>query len=148
MQSLRQYRKLRQQVQDQLKNINERGSIHSTSAEPEDTPSEQNSQAEKQYQDIDKIAKLAHTLEGVQVRERTPEEGESGLVFVVGWGGPKDVSSPYNWSLSRRLVALALITCIATSVTATSSIEGAVTQQSSAHFQVSEVAGSLTTGRF
>ncbi|MCJ1231991.1 hypothetical protein MMC12_008672 [Toensbergia leucococca] len=87
---------------------------------------------------------LGFPLEGVKVRERTSEEGESGLVFVVGWDTPDNPMNPHNWSMVCRIVTTIMVCLILTVVSATSSIDAAVKPQSSQAYHV--VAGNLTTG--
>lgn len=125
MQSIRQYRRLGQEAQRQLRDLG---------VESEGKLAE------------GKGEEVARSLEGVQVRERNAEQGKDDLVFVVGWDNEEDVLEPHNWPMPRRLVALTTVTLIAMSVTATSSIEAVVTPQASRFFHVSETAGSLTTG--
>ena len=88
---------------------------------------------------------LGFPLEGVKVRERTSEEGESGLVFVVGWDTPDNPMNPHNWSMVCRIVTTIMVCLILTVVSATSSIDAAVKPQSSQAYHV--VAGNLTTGK-
>ncbi|KAF2145841.1 uncharacterized protein K452DRAFT_305783 [Aplosporella prunicola CBS 121167] len=146
MQSIRQFRNLRQQVHEQLHTLSEKDisvaipkqeSDNSGAASaPNDTDSE-----------LEKSSAVANRIDGVECRKRSEDEGGTGLVFVVGWG-QDNPQNPYNWSTARRLVATLLVAAIALSVTATSSVEAAVTPQSSATFHVSETAGSLTTGMY
>ena len=91
---------------------------------------------------------IKQSLEGIVVRDRENHEGGGGLVFVVGFEGPDDPQEPHNWSLPRRLAATMVVSLIAFSVGAASSIDAVVTPQSSAAYGVSEVPGSLTTGMF
>ena len=48
---------------------------------------------------------LGTTLTGIDVRNRSTNEGGEGRVFVVGFEGESDVLNPHNWSFSTRLAA-------------------------------------------
>lgn len=48
---------------------------------------------------------LSTTLTGIEVRDRSTEEGGDGKVFVVGYEGENDIMNPHNWSFSTRLAA-------------------------------------------
>ena len=63
------------------------------------------------------------SLPGIEVRERTQDQGGGGLVFVVGWDGADDPMNPQKWSTLRRVVATTLVSLIAFTVTAASSVE-------------------------
>ncbi|KZF22777.1 MFS general substrate transporter [Xylona heveae TC161] len=94
------------------------------------------------------ITCISGYLTGIHARDRTPDEGGEGKVFVVGWEGDNDPLKPHNWSIPRRVAATLVVSCIAIAVTAASSIDSAVLPQSAAEFGVSDVAGSLATGMF
>ncbi|KAI9837023.1 MAG: hypothetical protein M1819_000672 [Sarea resinae] len=48
---------------------------------------------------------LGNTLTGIDVRDRTTHEGQSGKVFVVGYHGDEDSLNPHNWSTFVRIRA-------------------------------------------
>lgn len=135
MQSIRQYRKIQAQVRDALNNtdlakIEQWIDVESTSA--------------KDSEKLDTTSS-AH-VPGVQIRKAGRDDGQKELVFIVGWDGDNDPMRPQNWSLARRWIATIMLCLISIIVSAASSIDAAVTPQSSEAFHVGEAAGSLTTG--
>lgn len=88
------------------------------------------------------------SLRGIQVKLRSGATGSPlKEVFVVGWEGEHDPLDPRNFSLSKRMIATIMVSVLSFSVGAASSITAAVLPQSSKDLNVSEVAGSLVTGR-
>lgn len=102
---------------------------------------------------------LGHTFTGVDVRDRTTNEGKgttnpktghptSDLVFVVGFQGPKDPLNPHNWSTWTRIGATAMIAAIGFVVGLASSIDSSALVPASEEFGVSTVTESLATGLY
>ena len=48
---------------------------------------------------------LGTTLTGINVRDRSSNEGGEGKVFVVGYEGEKDIMNPHNWSFVTKFGA-------------------------------------------
>lgn len=89
---------------------------------------------------------LGYSMTGINARLRATNESETGHVFVVEWEGPHDPLKPHNWSTAKRMWATVVVSLVAISGTAASSIDAAVLPQYSEYFHISEVAGSLATG--
>lgn len=68
-------------------------------------------------------------------------------LILVGWDGPDDPLNPANQSTPRKLFMTVLVSLIALSVTAASAIDACGVREYSEYFQVSEVTGSLATGK-
>lgn len=86
--------------------------------------------------------------EGIQIKLCPDSSGNSlKKMFIVGWEGEQDPLDPRNFSLSKRMIATLMVSVLSFSVGAASSITAAVLPQSSEDLSVSEVAGSLVTGR-
>jgi hypothetical protein len=68
-------------------------------------------------------------------------------VIIVGWDGNDDPLNPANYSVSRKLFMTLLVSGIAFAVTAASAIDACGVKQYSDYFNVSEVVGSLATGK-
>lgn len=94
--------------------------------------------------------RLGQTLTGVNVRDRTTNEGgdRSKQVFVVDFQGPKDPLNPHAWSFGRRIYATIVIAQIGASVGIASSISSSALRPAAAEFHVAEVVESLATGLF
>lgn len=86
-------------------------------------------------------------IPGIRVRKVIHDDAQTDHVFVVGWEGDHDPMRPQNWSLTRRWIATAMLCLISMVVSAASSIDAAVTPQSSEAFNVDENVGPLTTGK-
>lgn len=93
--------------------------------------------AEALAESIDK-----HLVPGVTVSSKS----DGDVVFVVGWGDG-DLSNPLNWSLLQKWVVMATCCLIAIAMTIPSSIEGAVQEAFDAHYGITGMAGSMTTGK-
>ncbi len=50
--------------------------------------------------------RLGHTLEGIQVRQQTENEGREDIVFVVGWEGGDDPLNPRNVSNGQQSIVV------------------------------------------
>ena len=150
MQSLLQYRRLRKSVQAQLSQASEkpvRLHLPLSGTQPNQRPA---IPLDSTNPEADERSRPHSTFSGIEVRERgqSTSDGKTDLVFVVGWDGPDDPLNPHNWGTPRRVVATILVSLITFSVTATSSIDAAITKQSSEEYHVSLAAGSLTTGMY
>lgn len=91
---------------------------------------------------------LGTTLTGIDVRDRSTNDGCQGKVFVVGYEGDKDIMDPHNWSFTTRICATVNIASIGWIVGFASSVDSAALTQASRDFGVSEIAESLATGLF
>ncbi|TQN68991.1 putative efflux pump kojT [Colletotrichum shisoi] len=65
---------------------------------------------------------LGRVLTGINVRDRTGDEGHGGRVFVVGWAGPDDPLNPHNWPTAKRIGVTLQISVIALFVGAASGL--------------------------
>ncbi|KAL4895269.1 major facilitator superfamily domain-containing protein [Aspergillus ambiguus] len=68
--------------------------------------------------------------------------------IVVGWSGKNDPHNPANFTTPRKVFMTLLVSLLAISVTAASSIDACGVLQYSEYFHVSDVVGSLATGLF
>ncbi|KAL2416517.1 MFS-type transporter kojT [Exophiala dermatitidis] len=90
------------------------------------------------------------TVPGIDVR-RMPdifELLESNQVFIVGYDGPEDPLNPKNWSLRRKWGCLGIVGTTGFLVGWCSSIDSGVIKQGQEAFGVSEVTESLATALF
>jgi len=94
--------------------------------------------------------RLGLTLTGIDVRDRTTNEGgdQDRQVFVVGFEGDHDQMNPHNWSITRRMVATFMVAAIGAVVGIASSIDSSALREAAAEFHVSEVVESLATGLY
>lgn len=94
--------------------------------------------------------RLGLTLTGIDVRDRTTNEGgdQDRQVFVVGFEGDHDQMNPHNWSITRRMVATFMVAAIGAVVGIASSIDSSAVREAAAEFHVSEVVESLATGLY
>ncbi|KAE8360843.1 MFS general substrate transporter [Aspergillus caelatus] len=67
---------------------------------------------------------------------------------IVDWSGPDDQLNPANWSVARKAFMTALVSLIASSVTAASAIDACGIVPYTEEFETSEVVASLATGLF
>lgn len=128
MQSIRQYRKLQAGAREVLYSTDLAKIEQSI-----DAPSSSDDDYEKH-------------IPGVHTRSPS-QETQKEHVFVVGWDGDHDPLRPRNWSLARRWIATVMLCMVSIIVSAASSIDSAVTPQSSEAFHVEDDVGSLTTGK-
>lgn len=92
---------------------------------------------------------FGRAMTGVDVRDRTTNEGEKGgLVFVVGYQGEKDPLNPHNWGVGIRIFSTVIIACIGFVVGVASAIDSSALPHAAAEFHVSEVVESLATGEY
>ncbi|KAL2830149.1 major facilitator superfamily domain-containing protein [Aspergillus pseudoustus] len=127
MQSYYQFRRLRQEVQEDL-NAARRATISTSTSEAKGTT-------------ID-----PGLVPGVTV-SRADEEGNDSTVYVVGWKD-NDPSNPLSWSMPKKWLAMTTCCFLGIAFTIPSSIEGPVQPAFDEHFGVSPMAGSMTTGIF
>lgn len=88
--------------------------------------------------------KLLDAEKGPSAQVATDDES----LIMVGWDGPEDPLNPANATVGRKLVMTFLVSLIAISVTAASAIDASGVLQYSEYFNVSDVVGSLATGRW
>jgi len=93
---------------------------------------------------------LGRVLTGVNVRDRTEEEGgdQDRQVFVVGYEGDQDKMNPHNWSRTTRFVVTMQLAAIGAVVGIASSIDSEALQRAATEFHVAEVVESMATGMF
>lgn len=154
MQSFLQYRRLRREVHEDLARGKEAkhpaaGSRSSASTlDPEKGPVAGGHQTPDPAATKDKPAySSADGLLVPGVTVSRPEVGDdASVVFVVGWK-EDDAANPQNWSLTRKWVAMVTYCILAIAITIPTSIEGPSQEAFDAHFGVSTMAGSMTTGK-
>jgi hypothetical protein len=157
MQSYLQYRRLGNAVHRQLNDAPERGAAPSVNETPHETavstPSDQTDDdvtesespalAQKPTQYSEKTA-FGRSLAGVDIKKQLDSKSH---IFVVGWEDENDPLNPRNHSTTSRMVATLLVTALAFIVGAASAIESGVLPQITETYHVSEVVGSLVTGK-
>jgi hypothetical protein len=157
MQSYLQYRRLANAVHRQLNDAPERGaapSVNETFPVTEaSTPSEQTDDdvtesespalAQKPTQYSEKTA-FSRSLAGIDVKKQTDSKPH---IFIVGWEDENDPLNPRNFSTASRMIATLLVTALAFIVGAASAVESGVLPQITEYYHVSEVVGSLVTGK-
>lgn len=79
--------------------------------------------------------------------QQEPKDAVGNDLIIVGWDGKSDPLNPANYSTPRKLSMTLLVSLIAVSVTAASAIDACGVKQYSEYFDVSEVVGSLATGK-
>ncbi|RDW72393.1 MFS transporter [Aspergillus mulundensis] len=84
----------------------------------------------------------------LRTHQSVPELPVSEDLILVSWDGPNDPFNPANQSTTRKLFMTVLVSLIALAVSAASAIDACGVREYSAHFQVSEVVGSLATALF
>ncbi|GES61322.1 major facilitator superfamily domain, general substrate transporter [Aspergillus terreus] len=135
MESFFQYRRIYRAVQDELTEINEKctcpgymvGFSHKPSCQLND-PS------------------LAAPIIPFSKQEVGFDDADQPI--LVGWSGENDPLNPANYSTPRKVFMTLLVSLLAISVTAASSIDACGVLQYSEDFHVSDVVGSLATGLF
>jgi hypothetical protein len=149
MQSILQYRRLRQEIQDDLARArqDEQSSRTSISTSMPSFETNANKAADVEAGVTEKPAMLPDTplVPGVTVSHPHGVDGD--VVFVVGWKGNNDPSNPQNWSLLRKCVVMITCCIVAIAMTIPSSVEGATQGAFDARFRVNDMAGSMTTGK-
>ncbi|KOC18693.1 hypothetical protein AFLA70_38g004650 [Aspergillus flavus AF70] len=137
MQSIRQYRRLRQDLAEAR-----RGKLPSESLAKTSTSSDN----EAAKDPTEKPAAIDPALvRGVTVSR--PQEGDGSTVYVVGWRD-NDPSNPQVWSLPRKWMAMINCCCLGIALTIPTSVEGPAQEAFQDHFGVSPMAGSMSTGIF
>lgn len=135
MQSIRQYRRLRQDLAEAR-----RGKLPSESLAKTSTSSDN----EAAKDPTEKPAAIDPALvRGVTVSR--PQEGDGSTVYVVGWRD-NDPSNPQVWSLPRKWMAMINCCCLGIALTIPTSVEGPAQEAFQDHFGVSPMAGSMSTG--
>lgn len=126
MASLLQYRRLREEVQEDLARIEQ---LQPGLRTPESSEREP-----------EKLTPIP----GVTISR--PDEGNGKVVFVVGWK-ENDPNNPKNWALSKKWMATLTCCSLAIPLSVLTSIEGATQSAFNEHFEVDELAGSMITGK-
>lgn len=90
---------------------------------------------------------MAYTLGGIDVQKHADANGKQSQVFLVSWDGEDDPQNPRNYPYWTRVRATLLVAALGWVVTASSSINTAVEPQAASEYGVSEVVGSLLTGK-
>jgi hypothetical protein len=80
-------------------------------------------------------------------KQAPPQVAAPDAFILVGWNGKDDPLNPANQSVKRKLFMTFLVSLIALAVTAASAIDACGIREYSEYFQISEVVGSLATGR-
>ncbi|CAI7659817.1 unnamed protein product [Penicillium crustosum] len=132
MESLFQYKRIRQSVRDQLAETKEKCSCENYTLGSPHSSSDANGQ-----------------LPRCDLRNVSPKEKLlTDALIIVDWDSDNDPLNPANQTVSRKMCMTLLVTLIAFSVTAASAIDACGIRQYSEYFNVSEVVGSLATGLF
>lgn len=104
-----------------------------------------------QYQRV--LQAVRHSLSerenGPLEKQSAPENPSSSDndIILVGWDGPDDPLNPRNKSVLQKLCMTWFVSLIGVAVTAASAIDACGLTVYSDYFGVSEVVGSLATGR-
>ncbi|KAK2759559.1 hypothetical protein FQN54_003038 [Arachnomyces sp. PD_36] len=95
------------------------------------------------------VAPIGQAL-GVHIRRRTDGEGGNGTgkVFVVYYMGKDDVTDAHSWTWNKRMMATTIISAIGAVVGFASAIDSAALAQYSKEFGVGDIVGSLTTATY
>lgn len=80
-------------------------------------------------------------------KQAPTEAATPDTLILVGWDGQDDPLNPANQSVKRKLFMTFLVSLIALAVTAASAIDACGVREYSEYFQISEIVGSLATGR-
>jgi hypothetical protein len=131
MQSIRQYRRLRESVKEDLRKWQDHRNGSSGSSTPHSGL------------DGEKPDDEVPTIPGIEV-SRPSEDGPS-TIFRVGWKD-NDPLDPRNWSLVQKWWSMIAVSFVAIAVTIPSSIDAPVATVFNEHFGVGPMEGSLTTG--
>lgn len=91
MQSLRQYRQIRQTVAAQVQT----GRVNNLSTEKRNV--------------LDDASSSDTTLTTTDLKHDDDQNTPGGEPIIVGWDGPEDALNPRNWSLTRRAVIFAIL---------------------------------------
>ncbi|KAI1489588.1 MFS general substrate transporter [Biscogniauxia mediterranea] len=137
MQSILQYRRLREAARDDVTRCRRPKSRGSPTGS---TTPEYFSNGEK-----DAEARDPPMIGGVQVLQHG---GNSGAVtYLVGWK-EADALDPHNWSLVKKWWCTVAVGLLGIAISIPSSIDGPVATALNEHYHVSPIAGSLTTGLY
>ena len=158
MQSYLQYRQLGHVVHKQLENAPEHDATGAVNVDaPVGATSVLSNQGHRADQTTNPLSQkashgsekspLAQSLPGIEIQKQLDASSPNSHIFVVGWEGENDPLNPYNFSYARRMVATLLVTALAFIVGAASAIESGVLPQITEAYGVSEVVGSLVTGK-
>lgn len=157
MQSYLQFRRLGNAVHRQLNDAPGRRAAPSVNETPRETEastpsnltndditeSQSPALAQKPTQYSEKT-NFGRSLAGVDIKKQLDSKSH---ILVVGWEHENDPLNPRNHSTGSRMVATLLVTALAFIVGAASAIESGVLPQITEYYGVSEVVGSLVTGK-
>ncbi|KAB8236582.1 major facilitator superfamily domain-containing protein [Aspergillus alliaceus] len=148
MQSYLQYRRIRQEVQEDLilaQQLAKRpvGSTTSSSSPEPDNYSDK--ERGVTVPDGPASSLDAHFVPGVTIKP--PEDNNGKTVFVVGWK-EHDPTNPYEWSMARKWLTTMTCCIIAIALTIPSSIDGATQEAFNIDHRINDMAGSMITGIF
>ncbi|KAI1778044.1 MFS general substrate transporter [Hypoxylon cercidicola] len=135
MQSLLQYRRLRESVKEDLLRYQVDQQFHSRSTSTLDE-TDSDGDMEKHRDSLPLIA-------GVRISGPTEHDGT--ITYLVGWKD-EDALEPHNWSMAKRWWCTFAVCLITMAITIPASIDGPVADQFNEYYHVGPIAGSLTTG--
>ncbi|CAG8887137.1 unnamed protein product [Penicillium egyptiacum] len=146
MQSFRQYRRMRKDLQESIQS-------HGLYAATEDVDV---ARLEKGIRSMNATPKIVLpdgkrvTVPGVKPHDvsETSERIDPETLFIVGFDGPDDQLNPKNWSTGRKWRTLGIVGTTRMLVGWASSIDSAVIKQGQQEYGVSEVVESLATALF
>ncbi|KAF2721824.1 MFS general substrate transporter [Polychaeton citri CBS 116435] len=150
MQSLLQHRRLRAEVREDLSRSRRAISSASPTASTRTSNSEPALDYDTKETDVEDpvephLVNGAPTVPGVTVSH--PEDSKASFIFVVGWR-ENDPNNPKDWSLGKKWLVIATTCIITASLTIPTSVEAPAQDAFDAHFEVNDLAGSMTTGIF
>lgn len=147
MQSLFQYHRIRREVQLDLESLERNPppesvspSRNSVQGEKENTP-----RADIPGDDVAQVkhidAKSSALPPGVKLSAPTQD---GNVYFIVSWKDG-DANNPYNWTLTKKWMAMVTCCVLAISITLVSSVEGPTTEAFDEYYGVNPMAGSTAT---
>ncbi|GAB1196728.1 major facilitator superfamily domain-containing protein [Aspergillus pseudonomiae] len=165
MQSFRQYRSMRRDLQESIKLHGPYAAAGDRHVQPTDDILEDADDArlEKGIHSMDGHGQSPYstpgivlhdgqkvTVPGVNLRRASEicERVNTKTLFIVGFDGPDDKLNPKNWSIGRKWATLGIVGTTGMLVGWASSIDSTVIKQGQEAFGVSEVAESLATALF
>lgn len=154
MQSILQYRRLREDVKRDLANQKAfklakiQGNSPLSSSIRDVSPSSGHETAPQNNNAASVSTLVTHeefVLPGITISR--PDGKEGAPMYIVGWQDG-DRQAPKNWSRTKKWLATVNVCLIAIAMAIPSSIDAPVAEQFADRFKVSSVAGSMTTGMF
>lgn len=149
MQSLLQYRRLRADIEQDLSRSRQ-ATRAASSAVSISTPNSETAQDGDTKESGLEHPAQPYLLNGVPtmpgVTVSRPDEKDGNVIFAVGWR-EIDPNNPKDWSMRKKWMTI-VTTCIISAVlTIPTSIDGPTQDAFNAHFEVNNLAGSMTTGK-